>query len=163
MNGAMLLPELDHEMAGTRKALERIPGDRRDFRPHEKSWTLGQLAGHLALIPGWVPITLATTELDLAQPFPRPPLETKEEILAAFDASLAGARAALAKASADDLTVPWSLKQGGQVAFTLPRNAVLRSYVLNHNVHHRGQLTVYLRLVGASVPALYGPSGDEQA
>ena len=163
MTGAMLLPEFDHEMANTRKALERIPDGKLDFRPHERSWTLRQLAGHLAQIPAWTPITLTTTEMDISQPFERPPLETKADILAAFDASVAGARGALAEAGADDLAVPWSLKSGSHVAFTLPRAAVVRSFVLNHSVHHRGQLTVYLRLAGAPVPALYGPSGDEQA
>jgi uncharacterized damage-inducible protein DinB len=162
MSGAMLLPEFDHEMANTRKALERIPADKLPFRPHEKSWTLRQLAGHLAQLPGWISITLATTELDISQPFEQPALETKADILATFDASVAGARAALVNASGDDLMVPWSLKNGDQVAFTVPRSAVVRSFVLNHIVHHRGQFTVYLRLAGGSVPALYGPSADEQ-
>ena len=162
MNGAMLLPEFDHEMANTRKALERVPADKLDFRPHEKSWTLRELAGHLAQLPGWTAITLETTELDMSQPFEQPRLETKADILAAFDASVAGARGALEKAGAQDLMIPWTLKNGEQVAFSLPRAAVLRSFVMNHNVHHRGQLTIYLRLTGGSVPALYGPSADEQ-
>lgn len=162
MTGALLLPEFDHEMANTRKALERIPGDRLDFRPDPKSWTLRELAAHLANLPSWVSITLTTTELDLAQPFERRPTETKDQILAAFDASVAAARAALAPAGAGDLGVPWSLANGGREVFTMPRGAVLRSFVLNHVVHHRGQLTVYLRLVGAPVPGLYGPSADEQ-
>lgn len=162
MTGALLLPEFDHEMANTRKALERLPEEMLDFRPHEKSWTLRELAAHLAQIPAWTPITLATTELDISQPFERPPCETKSDILAAFDGSREQARAALASATEADLGTPWTLKNGDHVAFTLPRAAVVRSFVLNHGIHHRGQLTVYLRLLGASVPALYGPSGDEQ-
>lgn len=162
MNGAMLLPEFDHEMAGLRKALERIPADQLGFKPHEKSWTLQQLAGHLAQLPGWTQVTVTTTELDLAQPWEQPPLETRDQILAVFDDQVAQARAALEGASADDLMVPWSLKMGDDVVFSMPRIAVLRSFVMNHMVHHRGQLTVYLRLTGGSVPALYGPSADEE-
>ena len=162
MTGAMLLPEFDHEMSATRRALERIPEDRLDFRPHDKSWTLRELAAHVAQIPAWTPITLATTELDISQPFERPPCETKADILAAFDGAREQARAAIASATEEALRAPWTLKSGDHVAFTLPREAVLRSFVLNHGIHHRGQLTVYLRLTGAPVPALYGPSGDEQ-
>jgi uncharacterized damage-inducible protein DinB len=163
MTGALLLPEFDHEMANTRKALERIPADRLDFRPHPKSWTLRELAAHLANLPNWASIALATTEMDLAQPFEPRPTGTKDEILAAFDGSVADARAALAGASESDLGVPWSLAKGGHVVFTTPRSAVLRSFVLSHAVHHRGQLTVYLRLVDAPVPGLYGPSADERS
>ena len=162
MNGAMLLPEFDHEMAGLRKALERIPADQLGFKPHEKSWTMQQLAGHLAQLPGWTQVTVTTTELDLAQPWEQPPLDTRDQILAVFDDQVAQARAALEGASAEDLMIPWSLKMGDEVIFSMPRIAVLRSFVLNHVIHHRGQLTVYLRLTGGSVPALYGPSADEE-
>jgi uncharacterized damage-inducible protein DinB len=161
MNGAMLIPEFDHEMANTRKALERVPEDQLDFKPHERSWSMLQLAGHLAQLPSWASLTLSTTEIDLDQPFERPEIESKADVLDAFDASVTAARAALEAASADDLMVTWSLTSGGEVALAMPRAAVLRSFVLNHNVHHRGQLTVYLRLVGAPVPPLYGPSADE--
>jgi len=162
MTGETMLPEFDHEMANTRKALERIPADRLDFRPHERSWSLLELGGHLAQLPRWTVMTLDTTELDIDAPFERPQIETRDDILSAFDASVAEARAALEAATAEDLMVTWSLKAGGQVAFALPRVAVLRSFVMNHGIHHRGQLTVYLRLLGAPVPALYGPSADEQ-
>lgn len=161
MNGAALLPEFDHEMASTRKALERIPADKMDFRPHEKSWTLRELAGHVANIPSWAHVTLATTELDLAQPFDRPKIDTPEDILALFDRESAQAREAIAKAGGDDLMVPWTLRGGPDVYFTMPRVGVLRSFVMNHMIHHRGQLTVYLRLAGAPVPGMYGPSADE--
>jgi uncharacterized damage-inducible protein DinB len=163
MNGAMMLPEFDLEMANTRKALERVPEDKLEYKPHEKSWTLRQLAGHLAQVPSWGTVTLQTAELDLSQPFPQPKLDTKAEILAAFDAALAEARPALEKASAEDLTGSWTMKMGEDVVFSMPRVAVLRSFVMNHMIHHRGQLTVYLRLTGGSVPALYGPSADEES
>ena len=162
MNGAMLLPEFDHEMGGLRKALERIPADKLAFKPHEKSWSLRELAGHLAQLPGWTQVTVTTTELDLAQPMEQPTLDTRDQILAVFDEQVSQARAALEGASGDDLMVPWTLKMGDDVIFSMPRIAVLRSFVMNHMVHHRGQLTVYLRLTGGSVPALYGPSADEE-
>ena len=144
-------------------ALERVPGDQLAFRPHEKSWTLRQLAGHLAQIPGWIPVTLTTTELDVSQPFDQPKLDTREDILSVFDASVSQARAALEAAGAESLMVNWSLKAGEHTVFTMPRVAVLRGFVMNHCIHHRGQLTVYLRLCGGSVPALYGPSADEES
>ena len=162
MNGAALLPEFDHEMANTRKALERIPEDQLAFKPHEKSWTLRELAGHVAQVPGWLTMTLETSELDVSQPFPQRKLDTKADILATFDAALAGARPALEAASADDLMAPWTMKMGEETVFSMPKIAVHRSFVMNHMVHHRGQLTVYLRLSGGSVPALYGPSADEE-
>lgn len=163
MNGAMLLPEFDHEMANTRRTLERIPDERLDFKPHEKSFSLLELAGHLANLPSWTSVTLDTTELDISGPFEQPKIESREDVLAHFDASVAGARRALEAASADDLRVPWSMKMGDEVRFTMPRIGVLRSFVLNHNVHHRGQLTIYLRLLDVPLPALYGPSADEEA
>ena len=162
MNGAMMLPEFDHEMANTRKTLERVTDDMLAFSPHEKSWTALQLAGHLARLPGWVSVTLESTELDLEEPFPQPELESSADILATFDEAVNGARAALEGASSEDLMVPWTLKMGEHEAFTMPRVGVLRSFVMNHIIHHRGQLTVYLRLNGAPVPALYGPSADEE-
>jgi uncharacterized damage-inducible protein DinB len=162
MNGAMLLPEFDMEMANTRKALERIPEDQIQFRPHGKSWTLRELAGHVAQVPGWLTVTLQTAELDIGQPFPQPKLDSKADILAAFDAALAEARPALEAASSDDLMATWTMKMGDEIMFSMPRMAVVRSFVMNHMIHHRGQLTVYLRLCGGSVPALYGPSADEE-
>ncbi|HSG08560.1 MAG TPA: DinB family protein [Longimicrobiales bacterium] len=162
MNGSTMLPEFDQEMANTRKALERVPEGELTFRPHEKSWTIRELAGHVAQVPGWLTVTLQTSELDLSHPFPQPKLDTTADILAAFDAALADARAALASASHDDLMATWTMKMGNDVLFSMPRATVLRSFVMNHMIHHRGQLTVYLRLCGASVPALYGPSADEE-
>ncbi len=162
MNGAMMLPEFDHEMANTRRTLERVTEEHFDFRPHEKSWTMKELATHVARLPSWVGVTLETEELDVdAGDWPTPEIGSTEDLLDLFDASVAEARAALEKASGDDLMVPWSMVTGGEAAFTMPRAAVLRSFVLNHGIHHRAQLTVYLRLRDIPVPALYGPSADE--
>ncbi|HSW30497.1 MAG TPA: DinB family protein [Longimicrobiales bacterium] len=161
MTGAMLLPEFDQEMDNTRKVLERIPAGSMDFRPHARSWTLRELAGHVANIPAWAHVTLGTTELDFAQPFPRPRLDTPADILALFDGERALSRAALEEATGDDLGVPWTLRAGEQVLFTMPRGAVLRTFVMNHVIHHRAQLTVYLRLLDVPVPGMYGPSADE--
>lgn len=160
-----LLPEFDHEMAGLRRVLERVPADRFGFRPHPKSFTLGELANHLASVPGWTSSTMETTELDFASPavqelMPRP-AGSSAELLATFDSGVAAARTAIERASDADFAVVWSGKSEGKTLFALPRIAVLRSFILNHAVHHRGQLTVYLRLLDVPVPALYGPSADE--
>ncbi|HSM07142.1 MAG TPA: DinB family protein [Longimicrobiales bacterium] len=164
MDGATLLPEWDQELAGTRAVLSRLAFDRADFRPHERSWTLVELATHVANLPMWLPMTLQSEELDLAEPLPSPPLpESRDDLVARFDANVARARAALAAASGEDLGVPWTLRRGTEVFFTVPRLAVVRTMILNHLIHHRGQLTVYLRMTGTPVPGLYGPSADELA
>ncbi len=162
MTGAALLPEFDHEMANTRKTLERVPDDRLDFTPHEKSMSLLRLAAHLANIPSWAHITLGGTEFDLSGPQERLPLTNRAAILAHFDRERDTARAAIEKATADDLAAPWTLKAGAHVVFTQPRAGVLRTFVMNHMIHHRAQLGVYLRLLDIPVPAVYGPSADEQ-
>jgi uncharacterized damage-inducible protein DinB len=163
---ATLLPEFDHEMAGTRRELERIPEDKFGWKPHEKSMTLGRLSAHLAEIPSWGSETIAKDSLDMAPPGAppyKPPVYTKrEEILAVFDKNVKAAREALAEATDEHLMGGWTLLMGGNKLFTLPRAAVLRTWVLNHNVHHRAQLGVYLRLNEIAVPAIYGPSADEQ-
>jgi uncharacterized damage-inducible protein DinB len=160
-----LLPEFDREMAGIRRVLERIPSDRFDFKPHPKSFTIGRLASHLATVPAWASGTLATTEMDFALPETRAmmpqPGTTPQEVLELFDKDLAGARSAIERATDADLAVVWSGKSEGQTLFAFPRIEVLRTFVLNHAIHHRGQLTVYLRLLDLPVPALYGPSADE--
>lgn len=162
----ILLPEFDHEMANTRRTIERVPGDRLGWSPHPKSMTLGRLAGHLAEFGVWTSKTCELDELDLAPPGgpgyrPRVYASTAE-ILEAFDANVAAGRAALAAASDEQLKGKWSLLSGGHTVFSMSRAAVLRGFVLSHCIHHRGQLTVYLRLLDVPVPALYGPSADER-
>jgi len=160
-----MLPEFDQEMANTRKTLERVPGDRMDWAPHERSMKAGALATHIANLPTWVGLTIAGDRFDVAPPGQEPPRAAPVASAAAavetFDANVAAARAALVAADDATLAGPWTLLAGGQTVFTLPRAAVLRSFVLNHLIHHRAQLTVYLRLCGVPVPALYGPSADE--
>lgn len=160
-----ILPEFDHEMKTTRKLLERIPEERAGWQPHAKSMTLGKLGIHLAFLPNWGTITMNSTELDLNPPggpaFQMPSFETTRGALAMFDEHVAGARAAIAAASGQDLMVPWTFKNGGQEIFTMPRVACLRTFVVNHIIHHRGQLSVYLRLNDIPVPSIYGPSADE--
>jgi len=157
-----MLPEFDHELAQTRRVLERVPMDRADWKPHAKSFSLGELACHLANIPRWVPMTISQDELELDPSFTTPQHSTVDALLAYFDEGVAEARKVIEGASGDDLRVMWSMKQNGEVALTMPKAAVLRSFILNHNVHHRAQLGVYLRLLDVPVPAIYGPSADEQ-
>jgi uncharacterized damage-inducible protein DinB len=162
---AALLPEFDHEMANTRKALERVPFDRFDWKPHPKSPTLGWLAGHVANIPSWTEITLTQDALDINPPGQKSPSanppKSREELLAAFDKNRDKARKALESVSDAEFGKPWSLLSEGKVVFTQPRPAVLRGFVMNHMIHHRAQLGVYLRMNDVPVPALYGPSADE--
>ena len=160
-----LLPEFDQEMASTRRTLERVPQDKFGWTPHEKSGTMGWLAGHLANIPTWASLTVNQDELDLAPgghaPTPPPPPASTEELVAMFDKNAAAARAAIAGASDDELRKPWSLLQNGTTMMTLPKVAVVRSFVMNHLIHHRAQLGLYLRLNDIPVPSIYGPSADE--
>jgi uncharacterized damage-inducible protein DinB len=156
-----LLPEFDMEMANTRRALERVPDAKWGWKPHEKSGTAGWLATHVSHLPGWATATIQMDELDIKPGFKLPEVNNSAELLANFDKNVKEARAALAGASDEHLMQPWSLKMQGKVVFTMPRVAVLRNMVFNHIVHHRGQLTVYLRLNDLPVPALYGPSADE--
>jgi uncharacterized damage-inducible protein DinB len=163
---ASLLPEFDHEMANTRRVLERVVADRMDWRPHEKSWTMGGLATHLAMLPGWTGITVNEDEFDMAPKDGAPPAaaeaKSAEELLSRFDENVKGARATIESASDETLLGPWSLLSGGEKVFTQPRVAVLRSFVMNHVIHHRAQLGLYLRLSDQPVPAIYGPSADEE-
>ncbi|MCW5981523.1 MAG: damage-inducible protein DinB [Bryobacteraceae bacterium] len=162
----MLLPEFDQEMANTRKTLERVPMDKPAWKPHEKSMTMGRLAQHIAEMPGWTGFTLGSESLDLAPPGgepyqPAPIPESSEALLAMFDKNVSEARAAIAAATDEQMAHNWSLLMGGNVIFTLPKSGVIRSMILNHLIHHRAQLTVYLRLNDVAVPGLYGPSADE--
>ena len=156
-----LLPEFDHEMSVTRKLLERVPEEKFDWKPHPKSMSLGGLATHVANIPYWGLVTLTQSELDVAGSPTLEPAATRAELLAAFDQRVAETRAALAGRGDGELMSPWALKRGTQTIFAMPKAAVWRSFVLNHLVHHRGQLSVYLRLNDVPVPSMYGPSADE--
>jgi uncharacterized damage-inducible protein DinB len=164
---ASLLPEFDQEVSSTRKALERIPDDKFDWKPHEKSATMGELASHLANLPRWTGLTINQDSLDLAPPdggsVTWEGKKSRQEILDYFDESVAAARDAIAGASDQELLKPWSLLKGGVTLMTLPKIAVLRGFVMNHMIHHRGQFTVYLRLNDIPVPSIYGPSADEGA
>jgi uncharacterized damage-inducible protein DinB len=160
----LLLPEFDQEMANTRKMLERVPNDKFDWRPHPKSTTMGYLATHLGFMPGWTVNAITQDSLDLApdgEVIRFPTAKSREEILEMFDRNVAEARAAIAGATDDQLMTPWSLLRAGQTIFTMPRIAVLRTMVMNHNIHHRAQLGVFLRLNDIPLPATYGPSADE--
>lgn len=160
-----LLPEFDHEMATTRKALERVPESNLDWAPHPKSMKISRLAGHLAELPSLVAATIGMEALDFQPPGapPREPtvMTSRQQILGVFDKNVASARAAIAGANDADLMKTFTLSAGGKKIFSLPRTAALRGFVMNHVIHHRGQLTVYLRLNNVSVPSIYGPSADE--
>lgn len=160
-----LLPEFDHEMSNTRTTLERVPEDKFDWKPHEKSFPMGHLATHIANLPTWAAMIIAKDSIDI-QPEGEPPpkneaAKSHADLLETFDRNVAAARAALAGASDEQLLKPWTLFKTGNTIFTLPRIAALRSFVMNHSIHHRAQLGVYLRLNDVPVPGLYGPSADE--
>jgi uncharacterized damage-inducible protein DinB len=156
-----LLPEFDQEMANTRKMLERVPDGKFDYKPHEKSMTLGRLAAHTCEIPSYASGTLRLERMDFTgeeKPFSP---ATRKELLDAFDKHVREARELLAKATDEELAKTWTLTYKGQQIFALPRSAVLRSMVMNHLIHHRSQLGVYLRLNNVAIPGMYGPSADE--
>ena len=159
-----LLPEFDHEMGATRRVLERVPAADLAWKPHEKSFSLGQLASHVSNLPNWMSMTFDADSLDLAtigdDARPKQPTEVGP-ILQWFDDKVKAARAKLDAQTDQTMLSPWTLKQAGQTLFTMPKVAVVRSFVMNHMIHHRGQLTVYLRLRNVPLPALYGPTADE--
>ena len=163
--GQMMLGEFDQEMQNTRKTLERCPDEKWNWKPHEKSGTVGWLASHIATMPGWLMMTINTEELDYAPvggPAYQPPkIENRKALLAEFDKNAAEARTALARVSDAEMNKDWKLLAGGKEIFRMPRVACIRGMVLNHIIHHRAQLTVYYRLLGVPVPGLYGPSADE--
>ncbi|HSW50850.1 MAG TPA: DinB family protein [Bryobacteraceae bacterium] len=160
-----LLPEFDQEMVTARKHLERVPEDKFDWRPHVKSGTMGWLAGHIAEIPEWAVEGIKKDSVDLAPGgvHVAPPAVPADRaaLLEMFDTNVAAARAAIAEAEDGHLQQNWSLLMNGKTILTMPRTGVLRSFVMNHLVHHRAQLGVYLRLNDVPVPSTYGPSADE--
>jgi uncharacterized damage-inducible protein DinB len=156
-----LVQELMQEADSTRRVLSRVPGDRLEWRPHPKSLTLGQLAMHVATIPGALTEIAMRTDFDADAPIPRPTAASVEELLAAHDASVARAAELLRAMGDHGLGAMWPMRRGGEEIMAIPRGAFVRSVMLNHWYHHRGQLTVYLRETGAPVPAIYGDSADE--
>jgi uncharacterized damage-inducible protein DinB len=156
------LAELENEAKVTRACLERVPADKFDWKPHEKSMTMGRLATHCAEMFGWTKETLKSDVLDFAA-FDFKPFEptSNDELLAFFDDHLAKAKQILSETSDETFMTDWTMRNGEQVYFTMPKVAVMRTFVMNHIIHHRGQLSVYLRLNDIPVPSIYGPSADE--
>lgn len=156
----MLLKEFDHEMENSRKTLERVSAEHWDWKPHQRSGTLGWLAGHVATLPGFLGVVASTPGLEI-QTADIPRVEKHSELLDTFAKSRQRAREALTGLKDEQLRETWTLKRDGQVIFAMPRYDVVRTMCLNHIIHHRGQLTMYLRQLNVPVPALYGPSADE--
>ena len=160
-----ILPEFEHEMAGVRKTLERVPEDKFDWKAHLKSNTIGWVSAHLAEIPGWVAGTLKQESWDInpvgGKPYQSPKAISRKQLLEVFDKNVTAARQAISTTSDEAFQKQWSLLSGGKPLFTMPRIGVIRGFVINHAIHHRAVLCVYLRLNDIPVPALYGPSGDE--
>ncbi len=154
-----LLPEFDNEIATTRRLIELIPEADVDWKPHEKSTSMGSLGLHLIRVLTWAPIALQGTEFEVTKGDPIK-FESRTSVLALFDETAAAARVAIASASDEDYMVTWTLRAGGKQIFAIPRGAVIRSFVLNHLIHHRGQLSVYLRLRDVPLPSIYGPTAD---
>jgi len=161
MNGAMMVPEFDQEMANTKKMLTLVADEHFGYRPHEKSWTLGELAAHLVEVPNWTAPTFTMDEIDLSQPWERTIATNNAELLAKFDAAVSGARGVLEGATDEVMQEMWTLKTGDEVHFSMPKGVVYRSFIMNHLVHHRAQLSVYLRMLNIPIPGMYGPSADE--
>ena len=162
----VMLEQFEQEAAGTRKALERVPFDKADWAPHEKSMTLGRLAGHIAEMGAWGASILTSDEFDMApadgEPYKSPVHESTDDILATFDQGVSAVEAALPGVTDEAWAEHWSLKSGGEELLGGPRGALFGNLVINHVIHHRGQLTVYLRLCDVPVPGMYGPSADEK-
>ncbi|MCS6873443.1 MAG: DinB family protein [Pyrinomonadaceae bacterium] len=156
------IAELEQESKTTRKVFERIPKEKFDWRPHEKSMTMGRLAVHIAEMIGWIREVLEKEEFDLnARDYEPFTPKTNSELMEFFDKNLKDAIEVLSKVSTEEMAKPWTLRRGEKVVFSMPRAQVLRSVVFNHVIHHRGQLSVYLRLNDIPVPSIYGPSADE--
>lgn len=158
-----LIGELQRESANTRKILSRVPAEQFNYKPHEKSMTLLELASHVAELPGmFISDVIAGQELDFAKkPYNFQPIGNAEELMAFFESNLSRALEALQSTSVENLEQVWTMRNGEHVIVSLPRKAVIRTIALNHLIHHRGQLSVYLRLLGIAVPGMYGPSADD--
>ena len=156
-----LLNELKQEAAVTRRHLERVPFEKREFQPHEKSETLGRLAIHVAEIVAWWKECLVNSELDFIDFEPKD-ITTTEQLLAYFDELYLDAVTALSAAAPEEFEKNWSMRHGDDILFTLPKKRVLRTFCMNHLVHHRAQLGVYLRMLDIAIPAVYGPSADDE-
>ncbi|MEO8649414.1 MAG: DinB family protein [Acidobacteriota bacterium] len=157
-----LIAEMEQEAATSRKCLERVPAEKFHWKPHEKSMEFGSLAVHIAEMFGWTPPTMQQSELDFAKmDYKQYEPATTEDLVEFFDKTVAEAIEALRNASDDQFMEPWTLKNGEKSYFTMPKIAVMRAFVMNHIIHHRGQLSVYLRLNDIPVPSIYGPSADE--
>jgi uncharacterized damage-inducible protein DinB len=160
-----MIMEYKYEMANTRKMLERVPFEQASYKPHEKSRAMANEAMHIANVLTWVPRIMNTPELDVTKPgsFPKVELpKSNQELMEMFDKNYTEGLNALESASDETLMTPWTFRNGEQVIFTLPRVAAIRNMGLNHHYHHRGQMSVYLRLANVPVPGMYGPSADEQ-
>jgi len=158
-----LLPEFDREMGLTRRVLERVPDGVFAWKPHEKSMTLGRLAEHLAELPSWLRVSIVESgiEMSAGRPEGYQSPATRAAVVELFDRNAADARAALLGRTDAELMAPWTLKAQGKEVFTMPKAVVIRGFVMNHIIHHRGQMSVYLRLHNVPVPSIYGPSADE--
>lgn len=160
-----ILPEFDQEMASTRKVLQRVPDDKFDWRPHPRSNTIGWNANHIAELPGWAVSALTQPDFDFApaggERYQSPKLKSSRELVELFDRNVASVRKAIEAVRDEDMGQTWSLLAGGKPIFTMPRSAVMRSFVMNHMIHHRAILCVYLRMNDIPIPGMYGPSGDE--
>jgi uncharacterized damage-inducible protein DinB len=160
MSAAIPLKEFDQEMATTRRLLERVPSEQGRWKPHEKSFALGHLAQLVSWMPGWIAQTLRDPHIELASG-PGYSFERTETLVDMFDDNVAEARAALREVQGQALEEAWSLRMGGEVLLTQPRGEMVRNH-LSHLIHHRGQLTVYLRLLDVPLPSIYGPTADER-
>ena len=158
---AAFAAELKQEAGSTRRMLEKIPFDKKDWKPHEKSKTLGSLATHVAETGRWVAHALQNDGLDFAQPLERANPQSKEELLEVFEKHFQSGIAALEAASEEELGKKWTVRSGDKIYMELPKAAAIRGWALSHMIHHRGQLSVYLRLLDIPVPGMYGPSADE--
>ena len=159
---SVLIAEMEQEAKTTRTCLERVPADKFDWKPHEKSMEFGKLAAHIAEMFGWTPATLQQAELDFSKMDYKPfEPKTTDDLLEFFDKTVAEANDVLRNTGDEVFLEDWTMRNGEKVYFTMPKAVVMRSFVMNHIVHHRGQLSVYLRLNDIPVPALYGPSADE--